>query len=83
MEAVLGIVTRTDVLAAYQGQWEKEQSPADRPQVFALEALARHPFFGRLFKTCSALSDDFAGVYLVGGFVRDLLLETAECRTWT
>ena len=26
-------------------------------------------------KACSALSEDFAGVYLVGGFVRDLLLE--------
>ncbi len=75
VDALLGIVTRTDVLAAYQGQWEKEQSPADSPQVYALEALAQHAFFGRLFKTCSALSDDFAGVYLVGGFVRDLLLE--------
>ena len=29
----------------------------------------------RLFRACSALSEDFAGVYLVGGFVRDLLLE--------
>ena len=48
---------------------------ADSPQVYALEALAEHPFFGRLFTACSALSEDFAGVYLVGGFVRDLLLE--------
>ncbi len=75
VDAVVGIVTRTDVLAAYQGHWEKEQTPADSPQVYALEALAGHPFFGRLFTTCSALSEDFAGVYLVGGFVRDLLLE--------
>lgn len=75
VEDVLGIVTRTDVLAAYQGRWEQEQRQAAQPQVYAIQALADHPFFGRLFKACSALSDDFAGVYLVGGFVRDLLLE--------
>jgi tRNA nucleotidyltransferase (CCA-adding enzyme) len=75
VEAVVGIATRTDVLAAYQGQWEREQVPTESPQVFALEALTSHPFFGRLFTQCSALSEDFAGVYLVGGFVRDLLLE--------
>ena len=43
VEAVVGIVTRTDVLAAYQGQWEKEQAPAESPQVFALEALSAAP----------------------------------------
>ncbi len=75
VEAVIGIATRTDVLAAYQGQWEKETPDAVSPQVYALDALAEHPFFGHLFTTCSALSDDFAGVYLVGGFVRDLLLD--------
>jgi tRNA nucleotidyltransferase (CCA-adding enzyme) len=73
--AVIGVVTRTDVLAAYQGEWEREQKPVGIPQVYALEALAAHPFFGRLFRACSALSEDFAGVYLVGGFVRDLLVE--------
>jgi tRNA nucleotidyltransferase (CCA-adding enzyme) len=72
---VLGIVTRTDVLAAYQGRWEREQAEAAAPQLYTLQALAEHPFFGRLFKACSALSEDFAGVYLVGGFVRDLLLD--------
>ena len=75
VDDVLGIVTRTDVLAAYQGRWEQEQNEATQPQVFAIQALAEHPFFGQLFKACSALSDDFAGVYLVGGFVRDLLIE--------
>jgi tRNA nucleotidyltransferase (CCA-adding enzyme) len=79
VEAVVGIVTRTDVLAAYQGQWEKQQAPAESPQVYALEALVQHPFFGPLFTACSALSEDFAGVYLVGGFVRDLLLEKPNC----
>ena len=77
VNAVLGIATRTDVLAAYQGHWEKEheQGHAPAPQVYALEALAEHPFFGQLFTACAALSEDFAGVYLVGGFVRDLILE--------
>jgi tRNA nucleotidyltransferase (CCA-adding enzyme) len=77
VDAVMGIVTRTDVLGAYQGRWEKEQAEphAPAPQVHALEALADHPFFGRLFTACAALSEDFPGVYLVGGFVRDLVLE--------
>ncbi|OFW57140.1 MAG: hypothetical protein A2133_08880 [Actinobacteria bacterium RBG_16_64_13] len=72
---VIGIVTRTDVLGAYQGRWEQEQAQAAAPQVYAMQALADHPFLGSLFRACSALSEDFAGVYLVGGFVRDLLLE--------
>ncbi|MBN1321789.1 MAG: CBS domain-containing protein [Thermoleophilia bacterium] len=72
---VIGIATRTDVLAAYHGRWEQEQADTVGPQVYALQALPDHPFFGRLFQACSALSEDFAGVYLVGGFVRDLLLE--------
>ena len=74
VDDVIGIATRTDVLAAFQGRWEQEQSQTPEPQVYAIQALADHPFFGRLFRACSALSDDFAGVYLVGGFVRDLLL---------
>ena len=72
---VVGIVTRTDVLAAYHGRWEEEQSEMAAPQLYAMQALADHPFFGRLFRACSALSEDFPGVYLVGGFVRDLLLD--------
>jgi tRNA nucleotidyltransferase (CCA-adding enzyme) len=78
VEDVTGIVTRTDVLAAYQGRWESERADAAPPQTYAVTALAEHPFFGRLFTACSALSEDFAGVYLVGGFVRDLLLEQAN-----
>jgi len=72
---VIGIATRTDVLAAYQGRWEQDQAEREEPQVFTMQDLADHPFFGRLFRGCSALSEHFAGVYLVGGFVRDLLLE--------
>jgi tRNA nucleotidyltransferase (CCA-adding enzyme) len=72
---VIGIVTRTDVLAAYQGSWEQEEAEIPSPQLYSMQALAEHPFFGRLFRACSALSEDFPGVYLVGGFVRDLLLD--------
>ncbi len=72
---VIGLATRTDVLAAYQGRWEQEQAKATAPQVYAVQALAEHSFFGPLFQACSALSEDYPGVYLVGGFVRDLLLE--------
>jgi tRNA nucleotidyltransferase (CCA-adding enzyme) len=72
---VVGIVTRTDVLAAYQGRWEQDRALVVESLVYTMAELADHPFFGRLFLACSALSEDFAGVYLVGGFVRDLLLE--------
>jgi tRNA nucleotidyltransferase (CCA-adding enzyme) len=72
---VIGIVTRTDVLAAYQGRWEQDQAVVAAPQFYTMQALAEHPFFGGLFSACSALSEDFPGVYLVGGFVRDLLLD--------
>jgi len=75
VEDVIGIATRTDVLAAYHGRWEQEQAEAAAPQIYAVQALTEHSFFGPLFQACSALSDDYAGVYLVGGFVRDLVLE--------
>jgi len=75
VEEVVGIATRTDVLAAYQGQWEKEQPHAGAPQVYVVDSLVEHASFGGIFEACSVLSDDFAGVYLVGGFVRDLLLK--------
>jgi tRNA nucleotidyltransferase (CCA-adding enzyme) len=70
---VLGIATRTDVLAAYQGGWADE-TESQEPEVTRIDALLDLPYFGRLFRAASAISDDFAGVYLVGGFVRDLLL---------
>lgn len=72
---VIGIATRTDVLAAYHGRWEQEQEEASAPQVYAVQALTEHSFFGPLFRACQALSGDYSGVYLVGGFVRDLVLE--------
>lgn len=71
---VVGIATRTDVLAAYQERWEQKRTETVEPEVYPLQSLAQHPSFGHLFEVCCALSEDFAGVYLVGGFVRDLLL---------
>ncbi len=75
VDDVIGIATRTDVLAAYQGRWEQERRLYTEPNICTLAELPNHPFFGRLFEACSALSEDFSGVYLVGGFVRDLLLQ--------
>lgn len=72
---VIGIATRTDVLAAYHGRWEQERAEVVSPQVYAVQALTEHSFFGPLFRACSVLSEDYPGVYLVGGFVRDLVLE--------
>ena len=66
---VIGIVTRTDVLAAYQGRWEQEQAETAAPQ--ALHRCSRWPIIrssGGCSRACSALSEDFPGVYLVGGF---------------
>lgn len=75
VEDVVGIATRTDVLAAYQIPAEAENlRPAPAVRIRAAESLADLPFLGRIFRVASALSEDYAGVYLVGGFVRDLLL---------
>ncbi|MCZ7662041.1 MAG: CBS domain-containing protein [Thermoleophilia bacterium] len=70
---VAGIATRTDVLAAFQGRWEREKDGPD-PRTSTVANLLDMPFFGPLFRAASALSEEFAGVFLVGGFVRDLLL---------
>ncbi|MHB9148834.1 MAG: CBS domain-containing protein [Thermoleophilia bacterium] len=73
VQAVLGIATRTDVLAALQAGRVHELE-SDIPVVCAIPSLSDSASFGRLFRAVSALSEDFSGVYLVGGFVRDLLL---------
>src|SRR5660397_244622 len=76
VDDVVGMVTRTDVLSPYL----ERRSPVDRggeenlggTQVQALEQV---PYFGPIFRAASALSEHFSGAYLVGGFVRDLLLD--------
>lgn len=73
IEHVKGIVTRTDVLAAFQESRQPQQALAPyRSSV--VQTLDDLPFFGPIIKTAAALATDFDGVYLVGGFVRDLLL---------
>ncbi len=73
VSTVLGIATRTDVLAALQAGGVGE-SESDEAVVCTIPSLSDLPAFGTLFRAISALSEDFSGVYLVGGFVRDLLL---------
>lgn len=73
VDDVVGIATRTDVLAAFQGGWG-DKVELSEPRVGRVDALLDLPYFGRLFRAAAAISDEFAGVYLVGGFVRDLLL---------
>ena len=75
VDDAVGIVTRTDVLAAYQGQgrWDEEPLPLE-VQACPVQPLADLPYLGKIFRTAAALSEDFNEVYLVGGFVRDLLL---------
>lgn len=70
---VKGIATRTDVLAAFQEPEERRESQAVY-QACMLQPLGELPFFGPILQKAAALSLGFEGVYLVGGFVRDLIL---------
>jgi tRNA nucleotidyltransferase (CCA-adding enzyme) len=72
-QAVVGVVTRSDVLRAL-GETEigAEVGPPAaelRERLFALEGLEE------VFEAIQAVSTSFDGVYLVGGTVRDILLE--------
>jgi len=71
--AVVGIATRTDVLAAQHVGTDRGEA-GEEAVACSVEPLTEIPAFGRLFRAVSALAADFSGVYLVGGFVRDLLL---------
>ncbi|MHB9112973.1 MAG: CBS domain-containing protein, partial [Thermoleophilia bacterium] len=71
--AVVGIATRTDVLAAQHVGTDRGEA-GEEAVACSVEPLTEIPGFGRLFRAVSALAADFSGVYLVGGFVRDLLL---------
>jgi tRNA nucleotidyltransferase (CCA-adding enzyme) len=69
-DRVLGVVTRSDVLAALgaRAKREEERGPDLLPQLEQLEELAP------AFEEIAALSEGYEGVYLVGGTVRDILL---------
>lgn len=70
---VKGIATRTDVLAAFQQPEERREAQAAY-QACMLHPLGELPFFGPILQAAAALSSSFDGAYLVGGFVRDLIL---------
>jgi tRNA nucleotidyltransferase (CCA-adding enzyme) len=69
-ERVVGVVTRSDVLAALGAREEREEEPGQNllPELERLEELAP------AFEEIAALSEGYEGVYLVGGTVRDILL---------
>ena len=73
VEDVKGITTRTDVLAALQESEEGREAEAPY-RANVLQALNDLPFLGPIVQAAAALATGFEGVYLVGGFVRDLLL---------
>ncbi len=72
LESVLGIVTRSDVLEALGTQQRPADVPADAELAARLLALSG---LKRLWTAVEAISEDGPAVYLVGGAVRDLLLE--------
>jgi tRNA nucleotidyltransferase (CCA-adding enzyme) len=67
---VVGVVTRSDLLAAY-GQAAEEPAPDDASVADRLRELRdRAP----IFEAIQAISGGYDGVYLVGGAVRDVLM---------
>jgi tRNA nucleotidyltransferase (CCA-adding enzyme) len=69
-DRIVGVVTRSDVLRALG------ERPAERPRatVSLTGELARLGELAPVFEAVAAVSEDFDGVYLVGGTVRDILL---------
>jgi len=71
VDDVLGVVTRTDVLRALHAASEAEGVPPSASLAALLNRLGLDWFFAEVQAVASA----YRGVYLVGGAVRDLLLE--------
>jgi tRNA nucleotidyltransferase (CCA-adding enzyme) len=68
---VVGVVTRSDLLAALEeplGAEEEPGGPDLGERLLALESLQA------VFEAVQAVSEPFDGVYLVGGAVRDVLM---------
>jgi tRNA nucleotidyltransferase (CCA-adding enzyme) len=68
---VVGVVTRSDLLAALHEPLGAEEEPGGPDlggRLFALESLQE------VFEAVQAVSHPFEGVYLVGGAVRDVLM---------
>ncbi len=75
VEDVVGIVTRTDILRSLHGM-EAEETVAEvlRTEVNFRERLQARAGLAPLLGAVQRLGGDYRGVYLVGGFVRDLIL---------
>ncbi len=72
-ERLLGIVSRTDVLRALHGT---SLMPPVRPDPAPPQLLRLEPRVLTLLRRCGEIGEQVGyGVYAVGGFVRDLLLE--------
>jgi tRNA nucleotidyltransferase (CCA-adding enzyme) len=69
-ERVVGVVTRSDVLRALG----REAAPPERPGAMLTDELRRLERLQPVFEAVAAVSEQFDGVYLVGGTVRDILL---------
>jgi tRNA nucleotidyltransferase (CCA-adding enzyme) len=70
-EDVVGVVTRSDLLAALEeplGVEEEPGGPDLGERLLAIESLHK------AFEAVQAVSEHFEGVYLVGGAVRDVLM---------
>lgn len=74
---VLGIITRTDVLRTLRQPEAEEEgmAKAGLREVDMADRLSRLKHLTPLFEAVEKISVNYRGVYLVGGFVRDLILE--------
>ena len=73
---VAGIVTRTDILRTLHGIDARESAPGiARTEVNFRDRMAARPELQPLLQVVQQLSAGYRGVYLVGGFVRDVILE--------
>lgn len=79
VEAVSGIVTRTDVLRTlHEVSHEESFEGIEKEAINFRERLSFKKDLAPLLEAVQRLSAGFRGVYLVGGFVRDLILGEAN-----
>lgn len=75
VDKVSGIVTRTDVLRTLHGAAVEEGvGEAVLREADFRDKLTSLPNLEAVFEAVQKLSSDYRGVYLVGGFVRDMIL---------
>jgi tRNA nucleotidyltransferase (CCA-adding enzyme) len=72
-QKIVGIVTRTDLLKNLTGQENAVTSPANYASL--IEKALSAPRLALLKKIIQVSSQDQQGLYIVGGFVRDLIME--------